>query len=81
MANYAVNIVDNGDGTFSLSALFRSPAAYASGGTNLLTVTASTGFLQAATNTGDGLGHQMRSPSEVASRAMTILLADRSMNG
>ena len=81
MANYAVNIVDNGDGTWTLSGIFRTPAAFASGGTNLNTITASTGFQQAGTTSSDGLGHQMRNPGEVLQRAGTMIFADRSLNG
>lgn len=81
MASYQLNCVDNGDGTWTLGSIFRGPTSSVYGGTNLNTITASTGFQQAATNAADGLGHQMRNPGEVFARALSIVVADRSMNG
>ena len=80
MANYLIQVVDNVDGSWSLG-VFRAPANLGSGGTNLNTVTASTGFQQAGTNTADGLGHVLRSPSEVLTRVDAMIRADRSLNG
>lgn len=81
MANYSVNILDNGDGTWSMSGVFRNPAAFSSGGTNLDLVNNTAGFLQAATDTGDGLGHQLRNPQEAIGRAMILIQMDRAVTG
>jgi hypothetical protein len=92
MANYSVNLTDNGDGTFTITNLLRNPTSNASGGTNLLTNTytqsattgallTASGFLDSATDTGDGLGHKLRTPSECLERCSAIVRNDRSFNG
>lgn len=81
MANYSVNVTDNGNGTFSIGAVLRNPTTVASGGTNLNTTTAGSGFQQAATTTADGLGHTLMSPSEVLERCKAIIADDRAYNG
>lgn len=91
MANYLVQVVDNGDGSWALG-VFRGPANLGSGGTNLNTgsgsvsattglATSAQGFQQAGTNTADGLSHVLRNPQEVLQRALTMVVADRSFNG
>ena len=81
MASYQLNCTDNGDGTWSLGTIMRGPTGSVYGGTDLNTITASTGFRQAATTISDSLGHQMRNPLEVFARAMSLVAADRSLNG
>lgn len=93
MANYGINLTDNGDGTFTITNVFRAPTTSASGGTdiaanNTFTVTASTGalltasgFKVSATDTGDGLGHKLRSPMEALERCNAFIRNDRAFNG
>ncbi len=92
MANYSVNVTDNGDGNFTLTSVLRSPSTPASGGTSLLTnvytqssttgalLTAS-GFLDTATTTTDGLGHVLRNPAEAFQRGIALINNDRAFNG
>lgn len=93
MANYSINVTDGLDGTFTLTNVFRAPTTVASGGTdiaanNTVTVTASTGvlltasgFKDTATDTGDGLGHKLRSPGDAFERGISMIRNDRSFNG
>ena len=81
MANYSVNITDNGDGTFAMTSVLRAPTTVASGGTNLDTTTANSGFQQAASATSLVNGQKLRSPAEVLIRAGALIMADRSFNG
>lgn len=91
MANYGIQISDNGDGSWTLTSCLRAVTTV-SGGTSLLTNTftqtaatgalaSASGFLVSATTTTDGLGHILRSPSEVIERAKAIIQNDRVQNG
>jgi len=93
VANYSINVTDNGDGTWALNGVQRAPTTNASGGTdisanNTVTVNAATGalltasgFKDSATDTGDGLGHKLRSPMEAFERGIAMVRNDRSFNG
>ncbi len=92
MANYSINVTDNGNGSFTLSAVLRDPSTVASGGTSLLTntyvqnaatgaLTSASGFLDTATTTTDGLSHVLRNPWEAFERGISIARNDRAFNG
>ncbi len=92
MANYSINVTDNGNGSFTLSAVLRDPTTVASGGTSLLTntfvqnaatgvLTSASGFLDSATTTTDGLGHVLRNPPEAIERGIELIRNDRAFNG
>jgi hypothetical protein len=92
MANYAILVTDNGNGSFTLTSVIRDPGTNPSGGTSLLTntysqnaatgaLTSASGFLDTATTTTDGLGHVLRNPMEAIERGSEIIRNDRSYNG
>lgn len=81
MASYAAYVVDNGDGTFTLSALQRNPTTHTiSGGTDLTTA-AEEVPAQGANPTGAVQNAVRRQPQDVFLQALTVVAADRSLNG
>lgn len=82
MASYGIYVTDAGGGAWQMTTVMRAPTtATITGGVDLNTTTAGTGFRQAATTTSDGLGHVMHSPNEVLARCMALIADDRSYNG
>lgn len=75
MASYGVNVLHDGTPNGWTMTILRGPTTAASGGTNLDTTTAGTGFQQAASTS------LMTNPTIVLERAMQMIRADRSKNG
>ncbi len=82
MASYAAYVLDNGDGTFTLSALMRAPTTHTiSGGTDL-TTQAFEVAAQTVNSSGSVINGVPMQPQDVFMRQIAQIVAeDRSKNG
>ena len=81
MANYLVQVSDNGDGSYTLSGVFRAPTNLGSGSTNLTPTRSGGDAVGKTTGWTGNLGGFVGNVGEVLSKAIPIVEADTALNG